>query len=104
MIGFGMSKEGLNTFKLGHKKIKGSFVRQRLSEKETIEEIQRREMVKMVEDIVTKKNKDKSDVVNKESNKNISQFLIKNLKSIKSLAEKEGVSLNELIKALKYGE
>ncbi len=90
--------------KLEKKKTKGSFIRQRLSEKETIEEIQRREMVKMVEDIVTKKNKDKSDVVNKESNKSISQFLIKNLKSIKSLAEKEGVSLNELIKALKYGE
>ena len=90
--------------KLEKKKTKGSFIRQRLSEKETIEEIQRREMVKMVEDIVTKKNKDKSDVVNKESNKSISQFLIKNLKSIKSLAEKEGVSLNELIKALKYNE
>jgi hypothetical protein len=90
--------------KLDKRKVKGSFVRQRLSEKDTLEEIQKKEMIKMVEDILTKKKKNNSDVVSKESNKGISQFLIKNLKSIRALAEKEGVNLNDLIKALKYNE
>ena len=90
--------------KLDKKKVKGAFVRQRLAEKDTIEEIQKKEMIKMVEDILTKKKKNNSDVVSKESNKGISQFLIKNLKSIRALAEKEGVNLNDLIKALKYNE
>ena len=90
--------------KLDKKKVKGSFVRQRLAEKDTIEEIQKKEMVKMVEDILTKKKNNNSDVVSKNSNKGISQFLIKNLKSIRALAEKEGVNLNDLIKALKYNE
>ena len=90
--------------KLDKRKVKGSFVRQRLSEKDTLEEIQKKEMIKMVEDILTKKKKNNSDVVTKDPNKGVSQFLIKNLKSIKALAEKEGVNLNDLIKALKYNE
>lgn len=90
--------------KLDKRKVKGSFVRQRLSEKDTLEEIQKKEMIKMVEDILTKKKKNNSDVVTKDPNKGVSQFLIKNLKSIRALAEKEGVNLNDLIKALKYNE
>ncbi len=88
--------------KLEKKKVKGAFTRQRLSEKDTIEEIQRKEMIKMVEDILTKKNKDNSDVVKKDTNKGVSEFITKNLKAIKNLAEKEGININQLIKMLKY--
>jgi hypothetical protein len=60
----------------------------------------------MVEDILTKKSKKDGDVVksSSESNKTIGTFLKRNLKSIKKLAEKEGISLDQLIKALKYDE
>ena len=91
--------------KLDKKKLKGSFTKQRLSEKEKIDEIQRNKMVKMVEDILmSKKKKDNNDVISSKSKKPISSFLTKNLSSIKKLAEKEGISLSELIKMLKYDE
>jgi hypothetical protein len=92
--------------KLEKKKVKGSFIRQRLVEKEPIDEVQRQKMIKMVEDIITKKNKKDGDVVKKDSSsgKSIGSFLKKNLKSIKRLAEKEGISMDQLIKALKYDE
>ena len=92
--------------KLEKKKVKGAFIRQRLVEKEPIEEIQRHKMVKMVEDILTKKSKKDGDVVKTDPNSNqtISKFLKRNLKSIKKLAEKEGISLDQLIKTLKYDE
>ena len=59
-------------------------------------------MVKMVEDIITKKSKDESDVVGKDST--LSKILMNNLKSIKKLAEKEGISLTQLMKVLKNNE
>jgi hypothetical protein len=92
--------------KLEKKKMKGSFIRQRLVEKEPIDEVQKKQMIKMVEDILTKKSKKDGDVVksSSESNKTIGTFLKRNLKSIKKLAEKEGISLDQLIKALKYDE
>ena len=77
-------------------------LRQRLSEKETLEEKQKREMVKMVEDILTKKSKDDSDVIGKDTT--ISKILVKNLESIKKIADKEGISINKLINILKKGE
>jgi len=89
--------------KLDKKKKKGAFVRQRLSEKDTIEEQQRQEMMKMVEDILAKKSKDSSDVVSKNETP-ISKILMKNLQSIKKLAEREGININQLIKALKSSE
>jgi hypothetical protein len=88
--------------KLDKKKKKGSFVRQRLSEKDTIEEQQKQAMMKMVEDILAKKSKDDSDVMGKDSG--VSKILMKNLQSIKKLAEREGISINQLIKALKSSE
>lgn len=92
--------------KLEKKKVKGSFIRQRLVEKKPIDEVQRQKMVKMVEDILLKKGKKNTDVVKKDSDssKSIGKFLKNNLKSIKKLAEKEGISLDQLIKALKYDE
>ena len=77
-------------------------LKQRLVEKGTIDEEQKRKMIKMVEDILTKKSKEKSDVVTKENP--ISKILVKNLNSIKKIAEKEGISLNQLIKILKTNE
>ena len=65
-------------------------------------EKQKREMVKMVEDILTKKSKDGGDVVGKDTT--ISKILTKNLQSIKKIADKEGISINKLINILKQGE
>ena len=84
------------------KKNKGKL-KQRLTEKDSIEEAQKLRMVKMVEDILTKKSKGDSDVVSKDD-KAISKILVKNLHSIKKIAEKEGISINQLIKALKTDE
>jgi hypothetical protein len=77
-------------------------LRQRLSEKETLEERQHRLMKKMVEDILTKKPKTDSDVIKKDTG--VSKILLKNIQSIKKIADKEGISVNMLIKALKSNE
>lgn len=90
--------------KLPKQKRKNGKLKQRLSEKEQIEEEQKTKMKKMVEDILAKKYNDKGEVVEKDKNKGMSQFLIKNLKSIKNLADKEGISLSDLIKQLKTDE
>jgi hypothetical protein len=83
------------------RKHKGKL-KQRLSEKETLEERQHRLMKKMVEDILTKKPKTDSDVIKKDTG--VSKILLKNIQSIKKIADKEGISLNMLIKALKTDE
>lgn len=77
-------------------------LKQRLVEKEQIEEEQRQKMIKMVEDILTKKNKSDSDIIS--NNNPISKILVKNIESIKKIAEKEGISVSELIKILKSNE
>ena len=84
-------------------KVNGAFIKQRLSEKEKIEE-EKKQMLKMVEDILTKKNKDKSDIIEKENNKPINSFIKKNIESLKKIAKKEGLSINDIIKALKNDE
>jgi hypothetical protein len=84
--------------KLPKAKKEDGELRQRLSEKDTIEEQQKKMMKKMVEDILTKKSKDDSDVI---KNTSVSKILKKNLQAIKNIANKEGVSINALIKALK---
>jgi hypothetical protein len=87
--------------KLPKQKRKNGELKQRLSEKETVEEQQNRMMKKMVEDILTKKSKDSSDVI---KNTGVSKILKKNLKAIKNIADKEGISINMLIKALKSSD
>jgi len=96
--------------KLPKQKREDGELKQRLSEKDSIEEQQRQKMIKMVEDMLTKKSKS-SDVVKKSSNnsdvvkdKGISKILLKNIQSIKKIADKEGISINMLIKALKSNE
>jgi len=87
--------------KLPKEEVEGGELRQRLSEKETLEERQHRLMKKMVEDILTKKSKDSSDVI---KNTGVSKILKKNIKAIKNIADKEGISINMLIKALKSSD
>ena len=72
-----------------------------LVERRKLEEERKEKMRKMVEDMVLgKKSNDKE--VNK--NSAMSKLLTKNLESIKKIAEKEGISVSELIKILKKGE
>ena len=85
----------------GQKRRKGKL-KQRLVEKDSLEEAQRQRMIKMVEDMLSKKDKDYSDVVRKDSP--VSKILVKNLQSIKKIAEKEGISLSKLINILKTSE
>lgn len=95
--------ERANQFgKLKNVKRRKGKLKQRLTEKDTIEEEQKKKMIKMVEDILAKKSKDDSDVIN--NSDTVSKILVKNLQSIKKLAEKEGISLNKLINILKKGE
>jgi hypothetical protein len=90
--------------KLPKAKKRHGKLRQRLSEKDSIEEQRKQEMVKMVEDILAKKNNRDSDILKKDSDNSVSKILIKNLQSIKKLADKEGISINKLINVLKSGE
>ena len=94
--------ERANQFgKLPKAKKEDGELKQRLSEKDTIQEQQKQMMKKMVEDILTKKSKDSSDVI---KNTGISKILKKNLQAIKNIADKEGISINTLIKALKSSD
>ena len=87
--------------KLPKQKREDGELKQRLSEKDSIEEQQRKKMIKKVEDMLTKKSSKNSDVV---KDKGISKILLKNIQSIKKIADKEGISINMLIKALKSNE
>ena len=70
---------------------------ERLTEKE-IKEIQRQKMIGMLEDLLVKKSSD--DGIKSKDSK-ASKVLLKNIKSIKSMADKEGLSVSELIKLLR---
>ena len=85
--------------KLPKAKKKDGELKQRLAEKERVEE-QRRKSIKIIEDLLTKKSKNKSDVVSKNET-GVSKILKKNLENIKKIAEKEGISISELVKILK---
>ena len=87
--------------KLPKQKREDGELKQRLSEKDNIEEQQKQKMIKMVEDMLTKKSSNNSDVV---KDKGVSKILLKNIQSIKKIADKEGISINMLIKALKSNE
>lgn len=73
----------------------------KIIDKFTLKEMEKQQMQKMIEVILNKKNDDEELV---EKDKDISDFLVKNLKSIKTLAKKEGISLKQLIIALKNEE
>jgi hypothetical protein len=68
--------------------------------RQIIPEIQKQKAIKVLEDIlVNKKNKD-TDIGDKEPKK-VSNIVKKNLTTLKKQAEKEGLSISELIKMLK---
>lgn len=58
----------------------------------------------MVEDILAKKYNKDSDILKKDNDSSVSKILIKNLQSIKKLADKEGISISKLINILKTSE
>lgn len=95
--------------KLPNQKVKKTqsgkkVLKQRLVEKEYLDEIRKQKMIKMVEDILTKKGND-HDIMEKESDTSgLSKIINKNLESIKKLAKKEGISINKLINILKKNE
>jgi len=66
----------------------------------TLSEKQKEKMVKMVEDILAKKYVDDYDVRPKEE-KVGSKILMKNIKSLKKMANREGLSIKELLNLLK---
>jgi hypothetical protein len=79
-------------------------LKQRLVEKEKLDEIKKQKMIKMVEDILTNKKEDK-DFINKEpSESGLNKILVKNLENIKKIAKKEGININKLINILKQSE
>jgi hypothetical protein len=70
--------------------------------RQILPEIQKQKAIKVLEDIlVNKKNKD-TDIGDKEPK--VSKIVNKNIKSLKKQAEKEGISISELIKMLKTSE
>ena len=66
----------------------------------TLSEIQKQKAIKVVEDILTKKKNSDSADINKK-NVDVSRMLKRNLEVLKKQAEKEGVSITDLIKMLK---
>lgn len=83
-------------------KCKNCFTKRRLSE------LEKEKMENLIDEILlSKKNKDK-DVVKKtkedQGSSTVEKILIRNIESIKRLADKEGVDINKLIKHLKIGE
>lgn len=65
----------------------------------TLSERERKEMIKVVEDIILNK-KSKDADINKKEEKS-SKLIRKNINTLKKMAEKEGISINQLIKMLK---
>jgi len=77
--------------------------------KQRIVELQKDKMTQMIDEfILSKKSKD-DEFVKKDKDDDIeetaiSKIIMKNLESIKKIAEKEGIDLNKLVKHLKKGE
>ena len=76
------------------------FTKRRLSE------LEKQKMTDLIDEILVKKRKKSNDVVPKDDSEDspVSKILIRNIESIKKIADKEGISINKLIKHLKEGE
>jgi hypothetical protein len=66
----------------------------------TLSELAKEEMIDMVEEILLK-NKYKEHELEEKDNKVGSKIVKKNIQALKKIAEKEGISINQLIKMLK---
>ena len=65
----------------------------------TLSEIERQKMIKVIDEILLDKRNKDSEITKKESN--ASKIVKKNVESLKKMAEKEGLTINQLIKMLK---
>ena len=74
--------------------------------KRRLAELEKEKMVNLIDEILVKKKKKSNDVVSKDKSEDspVSKILIRNIESIKKIAEKEGISINKLIKHFKEGE
>jgi hypothetical protein len=85
-------------------KCKNCFVKKRLTE------LENEKMVKMIDEILIGKKSNSNDVIKKtkeeddEDKSPISKILMRNIESIKKIAEKEGISLNKLLKHFRQSE
>ena len=83
---------------------KNCFTKRRLSE------LENQKMVRMIDEILLGKKSNSNDVVKKtkeeddEDKSPISKILMRNIESIKKIAEKEGISLNKLLKHFRQSE
>ena len=82
---------------------KNCFTKRRLSE------LENQKMAKMIDEILLDKKHNSKDVLVKskdddEEKSPISKILMRNIESIKKIAEREGISLNKLIKHFKESE
>ncbi len=82
------------TPELDDKKVKGAFTRMRLKEKFYT----KKEMKEIIDGIVGKKS-DSNDI--QFAPKEMSKIIVRNVNTLKKLAEKEGISINQLISLLK---
>jgi hypothetical protein len=95
-------KERANEFgKLKQEKKKGKALKQRLTEKEKIDETKEK-IKKIIEDILSKKGNKDSEIISKDDS--VNPFITKSLNKIKKMAEKDGISINRLVQILKKGE
>ena len=83
---------------------KNCFTKRRLSE------LEKQKMTKMIDEILVGKKSNDNDFVKKtkeeedEDKSPISKILMRNIESIKKIAEKEGISLNKLFKHFRQSE
>lgn len=80
-------------------KCKNCFTKRRLSE------LEKQKMNNLIDEILLSKKRKDTDVIKKETEGNvIGKIIKKNLDSIRAIAEKEGISVDKLVKYLKNGE
>jgi len=82
--------------KLEKNKLPGSFTRMRLYEKEKV--FTKEEIMKMREDLLVSKDAD-NDI--RPSDESVSSIILRNIKALKKLAGKEGISMKQLQRLLK---
>jgi len=82
--------------KLEKNKLPGSFTRQRLYEKERV--FTKEQIMKMREDLLVDKDAD-NDI--RPSDETVSSIILRNIKALKKLAGKEGISMKQLQRLLK---
>jgi hypothetical protein len=81
-----------------HGQCKKCFTKRKLTE------LEKNNMVKLIDEIILNKKNKSDEVVGKDNDDTISKILKRNIDSIKKIAEKEGISVNKLIQYFKKSE